>query len=120
MTLNKKTDSEAYGKLLPADWATMTFSSKIDFTLKVQHEGFRKFILENDKKIKSYYENLQQKKDPRLKLYITLFSVEAGSYTQESKKLLKDFVDSLNNLGRAKLQFVECKDPDMIEIREIR
>jgi hypothetical protein len=115
-----KADQEAYNKLLPGDWATMTFSDKIEFTLKVQHAGFKKFILDNDTKLKTYLGKLKDKNDPRLKLYITLFTVEVEGYTPESISLLKDFVDALNNLGRAKLQFVECKNPDMIEIREIR
>lgn len=113
-------DNLVYDKLLPANWEVMTHSQKIDFMVKVKHEGFLKFITDSDKRLKSYYEGIREKKDNKLKLYITLFSIPAGSYTDESKKLLKDFVSALNKLGRAKLQYLECSNPDVIEIREIR
>jgi len=118
--VSKRSDRGAYQCLLPLDWVTMSFSEKVDYSLKVQHEGFREFILDSDKKLKDYFSKLSEKKDHRLKLYITLFSIPADKYTQESKALLKEFVSTLNNLGRAKLQFIECTNPDIIEIREIR
>jgi hypothetical protein len=118
--LSKKSDKGAYHNLLPLDWTTLSFSEKVDYTLKVQHGGFREFILDSDKKLKDYFAKLTEKKDHRLRLYITLFSIPADKYTEESKELLKTFVNTLNSLGRAKLQFLECKNPDMIEIREIR
>lgn len=113
-------DEVAYEKLLPRNWGIMTYSERIDFTLKVQHEGFLNYILNSDKKLKGYFSNLKEKKDSRLKLYITLFSINSDEYTEESKKLLKDFVKSLNKLGRAKLQVIECTDPNVLEVREIR
>jgi hypothetical protein len=118
--LRKSSNLMTYHRLLPADWAIKTFSEKIDFTIKVQHKGFLNFILDSDKKIKEYYSKLVDKRDPKLKLYITLFTVPAGRYCLESKELLRSFVDALNQLGRAKLQYLECTNPDMIEIREIR
>lgn len=118
--IRKSSNVMTYHRLLPADWATKTFSEKIDFTVKVQHKGFLNFILDSDKKIKEYYSRLVEKRDPKLKLYITLFTIPAKKYSKESKDLLKDFVDSLNQLGRAKLQYLECTNPDMVEIREIR
>lgn len=113
-------DEVAYEKLLPHNWGIITYSERIDFTLKVQHEGFLNYILDSDKKLKTYFSNLKEKKDSRLKLYITLFSINSNDYTEESKKLLKDFVKALNKLGRAKLQVIECTDPDVLEVREIR
>jgi hypothetical protein len=118
--VRKASNITTYNRLLPADWTTKTFSEKMDFTIKVQHKGFLNFILDSDKKIKEYYSRLEEKRDPKLKLYITLFSIPAKKYSNESKNLLKEFVDSLNQLGRAKLQFLECTNPEMIEIREIR
>lgn len=113
-------DEVAYERLLPHNWGIMTYSERIDFTLKVQHEGFLNFILDSDKKLKVYFSNLKEKKDSRLKLYITLFSINSDQYSTEAKDLLKDFVKSLNKLGRAKLQVIECTDPDVLEVREIR
>jgi hypothetical protein len=88
--------------------------------LKVQHEGFLKYILDKDAKLKKYYEGLRKKADPKLKIYITLFSFDSKTYSKQSKDLIRDFVATLNNLGRAKLQYVECTNPDMVEIREVR
>lgn len=118
--LKKRSDKSAYSNLLPLEWSTLSFSEKVDYTIKVQHEGFREFILDSDKKLKDYFSKLTEKKDHRLKLYITLFSIPADKYSEESKALLKEFVGTLNSLGRVRLQFMECKNPDIIEIREIR
>lgn len=119
--MNKKTrDESSYQKLMPLNWDSLKFTEKVDHVLKVQHEGFREYILSKDKKLRDYYNNLSEKKDRRIKLYITLFTVSLKDCSKESRKILKDFVRALNDLGRAKLQYVECSDPDVIEVREIR
>ncbi len=116
----REDDSDAYERLMPNNWGIMTFSDRVDFMLKVQHEGFLKYILDKDAKLKKYYEGLRKKTDPKLKIYITLFSFDSKSYSKQSKDLIRNFVATLNNLGRAKLQYVECTNPDMVEIREVR
>ena len=63
---------------------------------------------------------LETKKDTRLKLYITLFVISGDAYDDQAKELLKTFINTLNKLGRAKLQYVECTNPSVIEIREMR
>lgn len=116
----REDDSDAYERLMPNNWGIMTFSDRVDFMLKVQHEGSLKYILDKDAKLKKYYEGLRKKTDPKLKIYITLFSFDSKSYSKQSKDLIRNFVAILNNLGRAMLQYVECTNPDMVEIREVR
>jgi len=112
--------NDKYFKLLPVNWMTMDFSARIDFTKKVQHVGFFNYILDGDKKLKNYFARMDFAGPERPKLYVTIFSIPAHSYSEEAKSLLRTFVNSLNMTGRAKLQYVQCSEPDMIEIREVR
>lgn len=57
---------------------------------------------------------------PRKSLYMSLFRHPTTSMSQESKDLLKSFVDTLNGSKRAKLEIVEYISPAMFEIREVR
>jgi hypothetical protein len=111
---------ERYAKLLPVSWVKMTFPERVDFTRKVQHEGFFSYILESDKKLKEYFSKMNHVNPERVKLYVTVFSFPSDSYSEESKNLLKTFVNSLNMTGRARLQYVQCSEPNVIEIREVR
>ena len=111
---------ERYQKLLPANWAVMVFSEKVSFVSKVQHKGFYDYILQSDQKLKDYFARMKNSTPRGLKLYVTIFAIPADSYSEEAKNLLKSFVDTLNMVGRARLQYVKCSDPNIIEIREVR
>jgi hypothetical protein len=111
---------DKYSKLLPVNWTKMDLSERIDFTKKVQHVGFFQYILDVDKNLKNYFTKLSNPGPERTKLYVTIFSIPSGSYSEEAKSLLRTFVNSLNMTGRAKLQYIQCSEPDMVEIREVR
>ena len=113
-------EEETYKKLLPMNWTRMSFSDRVQFTRKVQHDGFFKYICKTDPKIDKYLGALKEGRHPGLNLYITLFSFPSKNYSDEAKALLKCFVDTLNMAGRSKLQYMECHEPDIVEIREVR
>jgi len=114
------TPDDRYHSLLPMDWTMMSFSDKVSFVSRVQHKGFFNYILDSDKKLKEYFSKIKHTAPNGLKLYVTIFSIQADSYSEESKNLLRTFVETLNMVGRAKLQYIKCSDPDVIEIREVR
>lgn len=111
---------DRYHHLLPTNWTVMNFSDRVSFVSRVQHKGFFDYILDSDKKLKEYFSKMKHATPNGLRLYVTIFSIPADSYSEESKNLLKTFVETLNMVGRAKLQYVKCSDPNMIEIREVR
>jgi len=114
---------DEYYKLLPAGWATLSISERISFVQKIQHEGFREYVLSIDPRTKKFFSHLDEtpKKSTKFKLYVTLFQIQSKNYSKESKNLLRCFVESLNTLGRANLQYVECLSPEAtVEIREVR
>ena len=98
----------------------MSLSERIDFVNKVQHQGFLKFILEKDKRIGSFFSKVKKPDKLALKMYVLLFSFPSDNYSEESKNLLKCFIEVLNQIGRASLQYVECSNPNVVEIREVR
>ena len=51
---------------------------------------------------------------------MNLFSFPSDTTSPEAKTLLKRFVEQLNLLGRARLQYVECSNQPVVEIRETR
>lgn len=105
---------------LPIDWADMPFPKRVDFAKNIQHADFKEYVLNLDSKLKTYFKNAVTKKSSGLKLYVTLFSFQSDTTTPEAKILLKRFVEQLNLLGRSRLQYVECSNPPMVEIREVR
>jgi len=111
---------DRYHQLLPTNWTVMSFSDKVSFVSRVQHKGFFDYILDSDKKLKEYFSKMKHVTPNGLRLYVTIFSIPADSYSEESKNLLRTFVETLNMVGRAKLQYIKCSDPNMIEIREVR
>lgn len=116
----RKIDRDAYAKLLPVNWAEMTYSNMVNFTKRVQHEGFREYILSKNEKLRKYFERLPKKSDVRMGLYVTLFSFKEKEYDNKAKELLRRFVTMLNGLGRARFEYIELKDPGIVEIRELR
>lgn len=108
-----------YYKLLPLDWVKMSFSDRIEFTKKVQHPDFLKYIFKLDSKLEGYLKKIRHNPTD-LKLYVNIFTIPSETYSEEAKSLLKLFVDALNMTGRARLQFVQCTKPDIIEIREVK
>jgi hypothetical protein len=118
----KLSDEEAYEKLLPVNWATMTFSDRISFAKKIQHEGFKNYVLMIDNKIKKYFNKKEEIKEGKavMRMYTTLFSFPSNNYDDKAKELFKKFIKSINAYGRANLQYVECKNPNIVEIRESR
>lgn len=114
---------DEYYKLLPIGWATLSSSERISFVQKIQHEGFKEYVLSIDPRTRKFFSHLDEtpKKSTKFKLYVTLFQIQSKNYSKESKNLLRCFVESLNTLGRANLQYVECLSPEAtIEIREVR
>ena len=55
----------------------------------------------------------------RTPLYMTLWSCPAEECSEETKKVLSDFIQNLNNIRNARFQIVELKEPNVIEIREM-
>jgi len=76
-------------------------------------------VLNLDQNLKNYFSLMKNVSSTKMKLYVTLFQAPA-SCSEEAKNLLRCFVENLNSFGRARLQFVECKEPNVIEIREMR
>lgn len=110
-----------YKTRLPLDWNKMILPERIDFAKKIQHKGFLTYVLSLDESLAEYLKKLKTKeKKQGINLYVSLFSIPSKSTSEESKALLKSFVDSLNMLGRARLEYVELVDPPVIEIREVR
>lgn len=116
----RKIDRDAYAKLLPVNWTEMTYSNMVNFTKRVQHEGFREYIFSKNEKLRKYFERLPKKSDVRMGLYVTLFSFKGKEYDNKAKELLRRFVTMLNGLGRARFEYIELKDPGIVEIRELR
>lgn len=106
-------------KLLPLDWVKMPFSDRIEFAKKVQHPDFLKYIFKLDPKLEGYLKKIRHNPID-FKLYVNIFTIPSETYSEEAKSLLKLFVDALNMTGRARLQFVQCTKPDIIEIREVK
>jgi len=118
--LETDTDSDnKYEKLLPIDWIKMDFSSRVDFVKKVKHSGFLNYLFEIDPKIKKYF-SLIKKNPTKMKMYVTIYSFPSDTYSEESKNLLRSFIENLSMVGRADLQYIECHNPNIIEIREVR
>lgn len=114
-------EKKCYENLLPGNWEEMTRPQRIDFTKKVHHEGFRQFIFSQDPKIGKFFQQMAKKKNPTvMPVYVTLFSFPAENYSVEARGLLKLFVTVLNDLGRSRLEYVECNEPHVVEIREVR
>ena len=112
---------KCYEGLLPSNWIRMTLPERIDFTKKVHHKGFRSYIFDLDKKIDAYFKKVKDKPTTAdMAIYVTLFSFPADNYSTEAKSLLKCFIDVLNDLGRARLQYIECNEPKTVEVREVR
>jgi len=112
-------EEKCYEGLLPGDWPVMTLSQQIDFTKKVHHKGFQEFILSKNPQIKTYFSKVRGA-PVRMPIYVTLFSFPSDNYTAEARGLLKTFVHILNDVGRARLQYLEYNEPPTVEIREIR
>jgi hypothetical protein len=111
--------SDAFSKLLPANWVKMDKAERLDFVGKIHHPGFRSYVLEKEPELKKYFSSKRSSIN-KMKLYVTLFQFPAENYSEEAKALLRCFVENLNSLGRSNLQFVECSNPHVIEIREVR
>jgi hypothetical protein len=99
----------------------MILSERIDFAKKIQHKDFLKYVLSLDEALTDYIRKIKPKETKQaVSLYVNLFSIPSKSTSDESKTLLKSFVDTLNMLGRARLEYMEIVDPPVIEIREVR
>jgi hypothetical protein len=110
-----------YKSQLPVDWNKMTRSERIDFVKKIQHKGFYAYVLSLDNDLAEYIKSTKKNVSKQsLSLYVNLFSFPSKSASDESKALLKSFVESLNMLGRARLEYVELVDPPVVEVREVR
>lgn len=109
-----------FGSMLPVNWAAMTKGERLDFVKKIQHKDFLKFVLNLDKSLNEYLTVRKTPvKTPQVSLYVNLFTFPS-SVSEESKSLVKGLVESLNMMGRARLQYLELTDPPIIEIREVR
>lgn len=109
-----------YEDKMPFNWVTMTKGQRIDFVSKIQDEGFANYVRSLDPSINRFLQASKKLEENRNRLYINIFSFSSKSTSEEAKNLLKSFVDSLNLLGRASLQYVELLEPPMVEIREVR
>ena len=110
-------EPEGFERLVPNDWGRMKLNQKIDFVKKVQYGEFKKFLITREKSLANFF--ARQKNDSSgMTWYTTIYSIEEAS--KESKKILKDFIGILNGYGRTRLQYVECTEPSIIEIRELR
>jgi hypothetical protein len=118
-SVKKETKSD-FSKMLPVNWEDMTKSERIEFVQRIKHLKFKEYVMSLDPSLKNFFSKLKAERSVKFKLYVTLFQFPADSHSEESKSLLKCFVNNLNTLGRANLEFVECTNPSVIEIREVR
>lgn len=110
---------ESFADQLPLNWLMMTLPERIDFVKKISHEEFKSYVLKQDPDLAKYMKRIKPD-SKKMSLYVSLFSFPSDTTSEEAKQLLKSFVDSLNQLGRARLQYMECTDPPVVEIREVR
>ena len=107
---------------MPLNWGIMSKGERIDFVGKIQDKEFKEFVLKQDKSLSQYFKGASKwadKKSP-INLYVNLFSFSSKTTSEEAKCLVKSLIESLNMLGRARLQYVELTDPPVVEIREVR
>lgn len=117
--VKKKPDPD-FKSMLPVNWGTMGRGERIDFVKKIQHKEFYKYVLDLDKNLEGYLTVRKiPEKAPKVSLYVNLFTFPS-SVSEESKSLVKGLIESLNMLGRARLQYLELTEPPIIEIREVR
>jgi hypothetical protein len=116
----KSSLAEAWEKMLPVNWKVMTFGERVDFIKKVQLEKFRVYVLDLDPKLKKYFSKLKPRAIERQKFYTTIFKFPSDNYSIECKNLIKHLIEHLNNFGRANLQCIECTNPNVFEIREVK
>jgi hypothetical protein len=109
-----------YKSLLPINWDAMTRGDRVDYVQKIQHKGLYNYVLSIDSTLKPFLDVVKKNKTPPINLYVNLFSFSSSSTSEEAKALVKGLVEALNMMGRARLQYVEVKDPPLIEIREVR
>lgn len=108
-----------YEKLMPLNWNMMGKTERIDFVKKIKHMGFQAYVMRKDKEVKAYISRIKPQKKT-LDLYVTVFHVPSGPLSSDAKALLKSFVETLNVIGRGNFQYVECVNPEIIEVREVR
>ena len=113
-------DEEYYKKMIPLNWIDLSKSDRIDFVLKVQHQGFKDYLIKTYPDLGHYIKQVPPQKQNKLAMYITVFQFSSDTHSVEAKALLCNFIETLNSIGRAKLQYVECTNPNVIEIREVR
>lgn len=118
-----KTDSEdaksTYGGMLPVDWPTWSIGKRVDFVKVIQHKEFRDYVLSLDKKLEKFFLNIKEK-PKSTHVYVTIYSFNSETTSQDAKLHLKGFVDALNQMGRARLQYIECSNLNTVEIREVK
>lgn len=51
-------------------------------------------------------------------VYMTIWSYPTEDFNDGARKILKDFVETLNASRRSRFQIIEMKDPSIVEIRE--
>jgi hypothetical protein len=120
LSISEENEQGAMEKMLPVNWKTMVFGERVDFVKKVQLEKFRVYVLDLDPKLKKYFSNLKPRAIERQKFYTTIFKFPSDNYSIECKNLIKHLVGHLNNFGRASLQCIECTNPNVFEIREVK
>lgn len=119
--INPQEMSSDYKSKMPLNWSDMSFSSRVDFAKAIKDEKFKAFVFTQDPKIANYFKHLKNNiKDKSFNLYVTLYSFPANSKSAETKSTLKDFVSTLNKLGRSRLQYLEISEPPLVEIREVK
>jgi uncharacterized protein YsxB (DUF464 family) len=116
---SKQPTEPDYKSMLPVDWNSMAKGERVDFLQKVQDKRLYNYVLSIDESLKTFMNNIKKNKSSPINLYVNLFSFSSNT-SEEAKTLIKSFIEALNMLGRARLQYVEVKDPPLIEIREVR
>jgi hypothetical protein len=119
----KEVPQKSHKDRLPVDWDKISLTKRMEFAKSIEEEDteFKAYVLAIDSRISKYLseQSTRKIKNPT-QLYITLFSFSSSKTSPESKKLIKDFMETLNHFGRGRLQYVEILDPPIIEIREMR
>jgi hypothetical protein len=109
---------ENYPKFMPLDWDKMDFSQRLDFAKEVQDPDFKKYVLGQDARLTDYFEKMDTPQN-KVKMCRTIFAAPISLYTPKARELASTIIDHLNRIAGAGLEYMECQNSKMIEIRQV-
>lgn len=115
---NKYNHEEIFAYLDNHPEARFTQFSK-DTKIKMSGRNFN-IILNKWKERNTNISISAKSKRRKSKVYYCLWSKNSKGISKEAKNLLKEFVQTLNDIGKLKAEVVDMVDPLEIEVREVR